>query len=106
MGLWIYFCQCRDLTQCSGADALIPGSRFTLHVREFGFFLRIRIGMMPLYRDYCVPRLIDRGCGRTVFAQQRSSIVAHATGRVLEVGFGSGRNLAYYDPSKVPPIWR
>ena len=61
---------------------------------------------MPRFRDYCVPRLIDWGCGQAVFAQQRSSIVAHASGRVLDVFFGSGPDLPYYDPSKVSLIWR
>ena len=36
---------------------------------------------------------------------QRKKVVPRAEGRVLEVGFGAGHNLPYYDASKVSHIW-
>ena len=37
--------------------------------------------------------------------RQRKKIVPLATGRVLEIGFGSGLNLPFYDSSNVSHIW-
>jgi ubiquinone/menaquinone biosynthesis C-methylase UbiE len=45
------------------------------------------------------------GCGAPPILKQRQKIVPHATGRVLEIGMGSGLNLQYYDPSKVDFVY-
>jgi ubiquinone/menaquinone biosynthesis C-methylase UbiE len=37
--------------------------------------------------------------------RQREKVVPRARGRVLEVGIGSGLNLAFYDPDKVTRVW-
>lgn len=56
---------------------------------------------MNLYENRILPRVINAVCGHRAFAQQRAKMVPRATGCVLEVGYGSGTNLAWYDPEKV-----
>jgi SAM-dependent methyltransferase len=49
-----------------------------------------------VYARYIFPRLLDFAMGREVHARQRPIVLAAAAGRVLEIGFGTGRNLPYY----------
>ena len=51
---------------------------------------------MPFYRDHILPRLIHLAMQREEFAPYRERAVATATGRILEVGIGSGANLPFY----------
>ena len=37
--------------------------------------------------------------------RQRAKVVPAASGEVLEIGFGSGLNLSFYDDSKVQRLW-
>jgi ubiquinone/menaquinone biosynthesis C-methylase UbiE len=60
---------------------------------------------MSLYEDYCVPHLTNCLCGVGAISKQRSFVVPHAKGKVLEVGMGSGLNLPFYDADKVESIW-
>ena len=51
---------------------------------------------MNFYDRYLLPTLLDLACSLPAIARQRSRVVPQARGRVLEVGFGSGRNLPHY----------
>lgn len=59
---------------------------------------------MNLYDRYILPHLIDFACGLGDVMKARSTIVPQAHGRVLEIGIGSGLNLAFYDAGKVSAI--
>jgi len=51
-----------------------------------------------------LPRLVDRMCGAGDLGALRAEVVPLARGEVLEVGFGSGRNLPFYDPERVTRV--
>ncbi|MFP4482769.1 MAG: class I SAM-dependent methyltransferase [Thermovirgaceae bacterium] len=57
-----------------------------------------------LYDRYLLPYFIDMAAGVTLLERQRRIIVPRARGRVLEVGFGSGRNLPFYNASRMKEI--
>lgn len=57
-----------------------------------------------LYDRYLLPYFIDMAAGVTPLKRQRKAVVPEARGRVLEIGFGTGLNLPFYDASKVTEI--
>jgi len=59
---------------------------------------------MGLYSRYVLPRAINVVCRGRVNTVQRKRIVPRAEGRVLEVGFGSGLNIPFFDPSRVHSV--
>ena len=60
---------------------------------------------MSFYDDHVLPHLIDLACSTKPTRKQREKIVHLAEGDVLEIGFGSGLNLPYYDRGKVRRIF-
>lgn len=60
---------------------------------------------MGLYEKYVLPRFINCACGMQPIMRQREKVVPLARGRVLEIGMGSGLNLAYYDKSKIEMVY-
>lgn len=51
---------------------------------------------MKIYQRHVLPQLIDIVCGLPAFEREREKLVPQATGRVLEIGIGTGRNLPHY----------
>ena len=54
---------------------------------------------LDLWRQSILPALADREMGRRAYRRLRSETTAHARGRVLEIGIGSGQNLGHYPRS-------
>jgi len=60
---------------------------------------------MSIYDDRILPHLVNFACSTKPTRKQREKIVPLASGEVLEVGFGGGLNLPFYDRQKVHKIW-
>lgn len=56
------------------------------------------------YERHVLPHLLDLACNVKPVQRQRQRVVPLATGRVLELGIGSGLNLAHYDGSAVTEL--
>lgn len=59
---------------------------------------------MSFYDRHVLPHLIDCACGVGRIMKERAALIPQAQGRVLEIGIGTGLNLAFYDPRKVTHI--
>jgi ubiquinone/menaquinone biosynthesis C-methylase UbiE len=60
---------------------------------------------MSFYEERVLPHLINLACSSKPTRKQREKIVPLAEGDVLEIGFGSGLNLPFFDLQKVNKIW-
>jgi ubiquinone/menaquinone biosynthesis C-methylase UbiE len=54
---------------------------------------------MGFYEEQILPRFVDVALSGRQFARLRARVAAQLDGEVLEVGFGSGRNVPYYPPA-------
>ena len=53
---------------------------------------------MGFYTRQIVPRFIDKACGSAAMQKGRDAVCAGLSGTILEIGFGSGLNVASYPP--------
>src|SRR5579862_1283412 len=60
---------------------------------------------MGFYDRHVLPFLLDTAMGAKPITYQRRKVVPRAEGRVLEIGFGAGHNLPFYDAAKVTHVW-
>ena len=56
------------------------------------------------YERHLLPWLLDLACGIGPFTRQRSKVVPLASGRVLEIGIGTGLNFRYYDKARLAQV--
>ncbi len=52
-----------------------------------------------IYNDQVVPRLVEVACGIKANDKLRAQVCGGLSGRVVEIGFGSGLNVPFYPPS-------
>src|SRR3954452_14200957 len=58
---------------------------------------------MGLYSAHVLPRIINKACALPAAVPHREQACSGLVGEVLEIGFGSGLNVAYY-PAKVTRV--
>jgi SAM-dependent methyltransferase len=59
---------------------------------------------MGFYSERIFPWLLDRSLGHPRIEARRAALVRQARGEVLEIGFGSGATLPFYEPAKVSQL--
>ena len=59
---------------------------------------------MGFYGEQVLPRFVDIALSGGAFSRLRERVTSGLEGEVLEVGFGSGRNVPYY-PDAVTRVW-
>lgn len=67
--------------------------------------LASKMQRMGLYDYFVLPRLVHFTCGLKPTMKQRQKVVPNATGKVLEVGIGTGLNIPLYDGTRVTHLW-
>ena len=61
--------------------------------------------LQKLYNRYVCPHVINLAMQTKPFRKQREKVIPQASGRVLEIGIGSGLNLDFYDISRISEIF-
>jgi SAM-dependent methyltransferase len=59
---------------------------------------------MGFYSERIFPWLLDRSLGHPRIEARRAALVRQARGEVLEIGFGSGATLPFYEPAKITSL--
>ena len=59
---------------------------------------------MSFYETYILPKFLDCVCSQEGFQNKRAQIFPHASGKVLEIGVGTGLNFEFYDFDKVTSV--
>ena len=54
---------------------------------------------MGYYGERILPRIVNVACGRKTADPLRQRVCENLEGEVVEIGFGSGRNVPFYPPS-------
>lgn len=57
--------------------------------------------MTNLYDKYILPKITNKLCASGPNMKQRAKVIPLASGKVVEIGVGTGLNFEYYDPQKV-----
>lgn len=60
---------------------------------------------MGFYGRYILPHVINCACGTRPIQRQRAKVAPLVEGVVLELGFGSGRNVPFLDPKKITKLY-
>ena len=59
---------------------------------------------MGLYDRYILPKFLNCACGSKPINYQRQKVVPLATGKVLDIGIGSGLNIPFYNSDKIDKV--
>jgi ubiquinone/menaquinone biosynthesis C-methylase UbiE len=54
---------------------------------------------LGFYHHYIFPRVLDLAMSSPMLREPRDRALAPACGRILEIGFGTGRNIPHYPPT-------
>jgi SAM-dependent methyltransferase len=60
---------------------------------------------MGFYGRHILPHVINCACGTRPIQRQRKKVAPLVEGVVLELGFGSGRNVEFLDPARITKLY-